>query len=240
LEEHGIALREKDADEEEMSRRRVNAALQCARCGAVGIVNVVTIDPMLHDRVKQTEGRDEGTREGVSHRDGEDAEIPGVMIAVFEALVETNVVNFVALGRRSRRQQPEAVKHQIREANQLQRRAHEGRRDHVVDEERSVVWEENAAPTTSNIPGICKEQYKGFRRSEGERRKNEQHDDEVGEAFDHDSMVEGGLGPVTLEISHIINEDGFKGGKDQQDQRRDKLRKESSDGRGNVEQLLIL
>ena len=54
------------------------------------------IDKVLHHGVKQSNGRDERTRQRVRHGDGEDAEIPGVVVAVFKRRVVTLMAQRVA------------------------------------------------------------------------------------------------------------------------------------------------
>ena len=76
-------------------------------------------------------------------------EVPGVMVAVLEAVAAPAMTQSVAIRRRPRRHQPEAVEQQIGEAHQLQRRPHERRRHHVIYKERPVVRQEDAAPTAS-------------------------------------------------------------------------------------------
>ena len=103
---------------------------------------------MLHNGVKQAEGCDERTGERVSHRDGKDAEEPGVVIAVFEGRLPAALAQRVTLGRRARHHQLEAVEEQLGEAHQFQRRPHQRRRDDVIHEKRPVVRQKDAAPAT--------------------------------------------------------------------------------------------
>ena len=106
---------------------------------------VLPVHSMFDDEVEESEGSDERTDDRVGDSKSEHQQHPGVVNSEGE-LVEDGSSNGGYLRFRLGAAQSQGVHEELRKPHDLQAGPHQRASCHVVNEEGSVVWQEDALP----------------------------------------------------------------------------------------------
>ena len=116
----------------------------------VGEVEIVPVHAVLDDEVGETKGGDEGADDGVGDGESEHEQHPGVVDTEGE-LVDDGSPHTGYLGGGPGWAESHRVHEQLREPHNLQTSPNQSAGGHIVDEECSVVREEDALP----VDDVC-------------------------------------------------------------------------------------
>ena len=217
VEEHENELLDKERDTDAVDSAAVDVLVDLGPL--VGEVDVVPVHSVLHDKVEQAEGSDEGTDDGVGDGESEDQQHPGVVDPEGE-LVEDCSSDGGDLRNRFGTAQPEGVHEELGEPHDLQAGPDEGAGGDVVDEECSIVREEDALPVDGVLVPVvvlvlldhllekCSE------RCLSDGGQDEYHEEKVTEHLPHDPEILHRASPVTqppVRVGHHDREEGREG-----------------------------